>query len=606
MLHFPYTIFSHLGFSKLSRNLGFLWTNFAIGTLIFLFLLVLNLNAGLLFTTGILPSGSALFTAEVLSYLAIPFNTILLILLYLFTYYGLFTALTKNYIYYRQEQSRKSLMFVNALLLLALILGFSFYQTRRLGNNIYELRPVERNLEEEISLKEYTEGLHPTEPRYYIGAYGGGMKANAWTMSVLNELQMHQPDFIGRTVGISGASGGTMGWMNYAAIQYANPDMPEEWGDVIRRVSTENILSMDISQMLGRDLFYYLFNPGLWPVGNRSESAMDRYAHLTGNKDVSHGRTPYRAFWSKLYDKWNRRYPILIANTTNVKGNHGMAVSVSTPDLEANRLLYQGADDILQIDSWDDCLPSTPEAKSSEEIPCRKTLAYYDAASTSNRFPVLSPAAKIEGKGNYNDGGIYENSGLLSVFKLMQAINHHENVSGLRSLKQDHVFINIVNDKDLYIRYYIGKKLGCQPRKLNNYSETGSLLSSVAATEMLPTYIKSVLSDLDSVQDVRLRFRSIYLPHRFTAQDVKDLVGKELICGGSTEQIDARLFKLAQENNLTIDSVLRSRLELGRGRIPVVEPAVSRVMAEPAYDFMHAMLGHPITLEALREITGNP
>jgi len=599
----PYSWFSYLGFSTFSSNLGFLWVNFFIGTAIFLFLLFLNLDGGfisLMNRLGVVPGPDA-FPNNVFSFYAIRFNTILLILFYLFTYYGLFTALTKNYIYYRQQQTKKSLVFVNSLLIISLLLGYAFYHTRLMGNNIYLLDPVPRDTIQEVTLKQYSLGLDSLDTRYYIGCYGGGMKANAWTMSVLHELQRNRPEFIQQTVGISGASGGTMGWMNWSAILYTDRDRPENWSERVHTISTENILSMDITQMMGRDLFYYLFNPFQWDVGNRSESAMNRYAYLTDNSRAAREQLAFRSYWKGVYNRWGGRYPVLIANTTNVKGNHGMAVSVSTPDPGARRLLYQGADDILEIHNWEDCPGGRDYASFGGD--CELTLSYYDAASTSNRFPVLSPAAKIETKGNYNDGGIYENSGLLSVFKLMQAITYHERVPGLDELRQDNVFVNIVNDKDLYVRYYVEKNLGCEALRLNDYSELSSLVSSVAATEMLPTYIKSVLTNLDSLPGVRIGFRSIYLPHRFTAQDVKDILGKELACGGSTEQIDRRLHQLAQENNRVIDSVLRAYLGAGQGRIPIVEPAISRVMAEPAYQFMRAMLGHPITRSSIEEIT---
>lgn len=598
----PFSLFSYLGFSTFSSNLGFLWTNFAIGAGIFLYLVFLNFDGSVLVQFGLLERGTGIF-GDTFSRFSIRTNTILLILMYLFSYYGLFTLLTKNYIYYSQIRTRKSLLFVNSMLFLALVLGYSFYHTRMLGNNIYKLEPVPRDANREVSLREFAEGLDKEAPRYYVGCYGGGMKANAWTLSVLHELQAEQPDFMNRTLGISGASGGTMGWMNWSSILYAHDGNPAAWPEVIREISTENILSMDITHALGRDLFFYLFNPFQLDVGNRSEAAMDHYAHLTGNQQTHHSRVPFREFWRALYDQKKGRYPVLIANTTNVKGNHGMAVSVSTPDPVASRLLYQGADDILEITEWCPCSPLMTEEEVACMKPCAHTLSYYDAASTSNRFPLLSPAAKIETKGNYNDGGIYENSGLLSVFKLMEAISYHEGVESPAALRQENMFVNIVNDKDLYIRYYVMQNLGCEALRLKNYSELNSLLSSVAATEMLPTYIKAVLSNLDSLPSVPLRFRSVYLPHRFNVKEVKEIFGKELVCGGSPERIDARLHTLAEKNNRTIDSVLRIHLDRPVGRIPIVEPAVSRVMAEPAYQFMRAMLHHPETRRSIQGIT---
>ena len=594
-----FNVFTYLGFGRLSSNTGYLWFNSLVGVGIFGVLVYLNINTQGAFA-GIKEKIPALdLPVFDNSFKSLGINTVLIILLYLFNYYGLLVALTKNYIFYRYDRSRRSLRFVNFMAASAGILLLLFVVTRARGNDIFSLKPIP--VKEQISLEQYKDSLVPEgQTRFYIGAYGGGMKANAWTMTVLNKLQQDDNRFLGHTVGISGVSGGTMGFMNLSAIATAHFDEPNRWQEFIHKVATENILSMDITQMLGRDTFYYMINPFRWNVSNRSEKAMERYADLTGNEKVFKEKVGYREFWKALYEKEKSlggNYPVLIANTTNVKGNQGMAVSVKVDDPEAYDILYRGADDILEIRDYS--IKPQPRRPTG-------TLSYYDAVSTSNRFPLLSPAALIQTKGNYNDGGIFENSGLFSVYKLFETVKRKEEIPALDSLKQRNVFINVVNDKNLYIRFVIDRLLQCEPIQINAYTELNSLLSSVAATEMLPTYIKSELERLDRNHE-NIGFYTLYLPHNFTVAEVKALYGKKLYCLNqgdeiSQEQVDAELMRISVENNKQIRTIIEKYDRPFWGDVPVIEPAVSRLMSERAYEYMIHMMDHPVVEKTMEDI----
>ena len=241
---------------------------------------------------------------------------------------------------------------------------------------------------------------------------------------------------------------------------------------------------------------------------------MERYAGITNSLDAITSKIAYRAYWKEMYNSMSGSFPILIANATNVKGNQAMAVSVKVLDPVADELLYQGADNILEIENTDKR---------------KQTLTYYDAMSTSNRFPLISPAAKIETKGHFNDGGIYENSGLLSAYKLFEAVSHLEKKDSTFQSNQKNVFISIVNSKDAYIKKVI-KELECKPNKINENTEINAIISSIADTEMMPIYIKKKLVRLTTHPTKKIGFETIYLPHTFTVEDIKRLLGKELNC----------------------------------------------------------------------------
>ena len=49
------------------------------------------------------------------------------------------------------------------------------------------------------------------------------------------------------------------------------------------------------------------------------------------------------------------------------------------------------------------------------KLDLHKTLPFMEAISMTERFPLFSATATIEGLGHFIDGGYFENSGLLSL-----------------------------------------------------------------------------------------------------------------------------------------------------------------------------------------------
>lgn len=563
----------------------------------------LSNNVTFLQATSVLGMANALFFLAInrFSGLALQVNPILVILSASFFYYGLLVVLTKNFIYYtysgEARATSKRLRF-NFILLVGIVAMVVLNRLKQeFPNNLFTLPLVERVIDRELTLDSVVTQLSKGNERYYIGCYGGGMKSNAWTMIVLKALYDQDNTIFKKTVGISGASGGTIGLANMAAMINANPAQPKKWDTLIRRISTENILSLDLTHILGRDTFNHLFVPWANFRGeDRSSRAMERYAILTNNSTEIGQNTPYREFWKKLYENNDMRFPILIANSTNTTGNGGMAVSVGVRDERAQKILYHDSDDVLEVSQteYDDL--------GRVETYHSRTLDFFDAVSTSNRFPLISPAAKIETKGHFNDGGIYENSGLLSVWKLYQAVEYLEAKAGTRNPDQQNVFISIVNDKNQYIKAYLKEQGQLRSSKVNESTEFSAILNAVAATEMVPIYIKSELGLLAAQDSSRVAFHTIYLPHRFTVMDVKQLYGEELDwgTGQDLDETHIQLYQAVQRNNTEIRALLDPKCPLFP--MPVVEPPMSRVMAEQAYDFMDAMLVHPMTVEVMERI----
>ncbi len=568
-------MFKWLRFGIFSNNITYLQTMAVIGVINTLYLIVINIW-----------SKAALFS-----------NAILIILSYLFFYYGVIVLITKSFIYYKYsdevyaKEHQKKFYFSLTIVAFVFITLNVLKDTFR--NELFTLKLIDRDKTKEITIEDYVANLPKDQTRYYIGSYGGGMKANAWTMTVLKQLYDTDPNFFKKVVGISGVSGGTMGLTNMAGIINAEVN-PENWQKTITTISTSNILAIDLSHILGKDTFEHLFIPFRNLRGkDRSSVAMNQYAQITNNSEEIKHPTAYRKFWKNLYEKENRAFPILISNSTNVVGNQGMAVSVSAKKgSPEDSYLYQGANNILDIyqNKYED----------NPYLVQEKTLSYYDAASTSNRFPILSPATKIETLGHFNDGGIYENSGMLSAFKLFRAVNCIEGVDELQNLKQRNVFINIVNDKNTYIKYKVSEHLrnGISINKINENTEINAIIASIASTEMMPIFIKAELNRLADYNNIE--FYTIYLPHRFTVADVKMIYGSDIEFGEGFNVTYKEMYHTAINNNAGIEQLVTNGCS--NPNIPIIEPPMSRVMADAAYEFMLQMRNHPIVQNAIKLI----
>ncbi|WP_298519358.1 hypothetical protein [uncultured Kordia sp.] len=504
---------------------------------------------------------------------AMHVNAVIIILSAFFLLYGIVVVILKHFMYYNlsdedfAKRNKPNFSFIVYAAVLALFI-LNFLSK---NNNLFELRQIEKTVTTEtIDLEKYIQNLPDT--RYYIGCYGGGMKANAWTMTVLNALDK-DGTLYDKTVCLSGASGGTMGLINYSAIKHENDDLQFR-DSIIRKIGTENILSLDLAHLLGRDWFLHVLAPVNLIGKDRSTAAMWTYAQYV-NDDISlneFNTTSYRQQWYNMYTKRNNRFPILISNTTNIKGRQGMAVSIPMEKSHAKSVLYLGANDILELGN-------------------NKTLSFYNAASTTNRFPLISPAATIEGEGQYNDGGIYENSGLLSAYKLYEAINELDATAKDKKT----VFINVINDKSAYIKFVMDSiMMECDGGVINKSSEISAILNSVAATEMFPGYIKDKLKLLDAKYE-HFTFENIYLPHKFDLADVQMMYGQKIKNTECVKNIAA----IIKENNRYIKSLMEGCLAETN---TIIEPEMSRVMAAPAFDFMQYMLKHDSVKSVLERL----
>lgn len=108
----------------------------------------------------------------------------------------------------------------------------------------------------------------------------------------------------------------------------------------------------------------------------------------------------FQHYWAELFiektKEDNSFYPLILSNSSATHIQRGIASTVDFGD--AFDTIFHDAIDILDHDE--------------------KSISYAYGASSSNRFPVFSPVAKIASKGHFLDGGYFENSGLSSLLDL--------------------------------------------------------------------------------------------------------------------------------------------------------------------------------------------
>ncbi|AOW19695.1 hypothetical protein [Urechidicola croceus] len=504
---------------------------------------------------------------NIFPYQSIKINAIVIILSYFFFYYGIITITLKHIIYYLYSNEPRAKKYKNHFALLCLITGITVISlllaTNRFGSNLYTLKEIERHPEKEISISTFYENLKLKDTLYFIGSYGGGMKSNAWTMTVLNKLKLENSNFINNSVCISGASGGTMGLINMSTIWQNNFSI-DQTSEMIEKVSTTNMLSLDITHMLGRDLITYSLIPCENCIDDRSSNAMRKYSELTNYNEL-YDLKNYREHWTNLYNNSNFSYPALISNTNNIKGRQGIALPLKIENKILYNTFYNGANNILELNE-------------------NKTIGFYAATSTSNRFPLISPAARIKSLGQFTDGGIFDNSGMASALNMYKTLEKIDTTNLFNKKKL--IFLNIINSKDLFIKNYLDIENNCVATDAPISSELISILESVSATEKLPIYIKTEIQTIADTND-NIDFKSIYLPHTFTLENVKNIYG-EYYCEENEEYIEWMISK----NDKIINKLLqKSKFHTKTGAI--VEPPMSRVMAEPAFEFMKLMLDYP-------------
>ena len=362
-------------------------------------------------------------------------NGIPILLAFFYFYYFIIASLGKYFFVAKKMMlfgSRKfKVLFGLGGLFLVLFLVTKF---GNIENRTHELDLVQ-NLTKELPEASFWKTIQDKkeENLFFIASHGGGLKANVWTLNVVNTLQKEtQGRLLDQTIALSGASGGSLGLALYTGLYREDGQDFEAIQQKIDRLSRQNYTSIDLTFTFGLDTYRKI-----WPF-NQRYSLRDRpyYAMRKYQNTIEHtpsnqlDNTSFRDYWNEAFQKTGY-YPSLIMNTAGTKGSRGILWSVKPNDFEA---IFPFAENLATINN-------------------DKTLPYYQAVSTTNRFPVFSPAAKIPGYGHYIDAGAIDNSGLLGCLDLHQYLLRNPDLLPYKKI----AYIEIINSKSLYINYLVEK-----------------------------------------------------------------------------------------------------------------------------------------------------
>lgn len=498
------------------------------------------------------------------------FNFITVFLVIYMVYYGLFIIYLKHRMHAKFSENSSTFKFkkfwkLYSPLLLALFLGIAISSVVR-GNDLHYIpNNINRNPHNEIALPDFEEAIKTQQKHLFVSSYGGGLKSNLWTMLVLDKLERNNTDFLNSVRCLSGVSGGGVGFANYMLLDTDAQKREQQ----INRIAKYNFVSLDLTFLLGKDLIREYIPNFLCNFNGKDRAYYGMKQHLMALKKGQDtlANISFYDVYAATYKK-RKYYPPLIINTVSTNGIQG--ISFSIPIEKGFDSIFPGAINIL------DASPTT-------------TLRYLGAVSPTNRFPILSPSASIEGKGHFIDGGAFDNSGILSTENWKNYLVANKAIS---EKNQEVYFINISVSKSSYIKRFI-KKYGLTTRKISASGELPAIIGTASATEGLPKYISQKLKDYN-------HFYQIVLPHTFTFEDLeKELGGKLYLPENSTKQ---QLLEAIACSNNAIKKLIENNTDDCYLKNLVVQPATGRLMSRPSINYQKIMLKHPSVVEQFTAI----
>ena len=402
---------------------------------------------------------------------------------------------------------------------------------------------------------------------FTVASFGGGLKSNYWTLNILDKIENDVGrDFFESTLSMSGASGGAIGLACYPFI-YGKKNW--ERTTLIEDIGRANILAIDASYLLFNDFFRELIPRYTFPSkgSDRSHKAMEQYHNLlTPQLEVKIRDQNFhqKSFYNQWYDFYNELnyYPVLIMNTTSTNRNYGYAIGIDSIHLDGG----------INI----------------ADFKHNRSISYFDASSTVNRFAFVSPAAAVPEKGHFVDGGYFENSGLLSTtsfYEKFAASNVEVDSTSYEDLGRPNYKISLINGKGYWIRHLLRNDTTKNDLNLieevSQTAEIPAIISTIAGTEMLPTYY------IDKYEsDTSEYFIPIYMPLIFDMSDVESVLGGKVPWKNRNDVI-----RIINNNK---DSISRSLQKFYPNykldKWGIVQPSLARLLSEPDRQYQKAMI----------------
>ncbi len=283
-------------------------------------------------------------------------------------------------------------------------------------------------------------------PLVIVVTEGGGARAAYWTAHVLAALEEAAPGFSRHVYAISGVSGGAVGAAVFAALMAEGGEWPRALmpsachdraapvtlDEAARCVAGSDVLSPALAGLLYPDLMAR-FSP--WPIAafDRSRAIEGAWERAWENEVTAPGAPSSRRFDAPLRALWTgtqaAAVPNLILNGTWVETGQ----RAITTNLRLVPWPFEGAVDVL--------------GELGSDVPLAT------AAHAAARFPLISPAGRVDrvGRGGRGgravghvvDGGYFENAGATAALELLDGVTW---LRDLHELPLRVVVIAISND----------------------------------------------------------------------------------------------------------------------------------------------------------------
>ena len=545
------------------------------------------------------------------------FNPLLILILYLINLYGLTMLVLKHIFYYWDKDNRQpdtprtKYAFMTYMLpvVVSFMILWAFFIAPKQQSDHHTIQTYQLNEDNQVSENEFLGKLLDKKTTnkhtrfFQFSAYGGGLKANLWTLLVLNEIKKQDSLFLDRTISLSGTSGGMMGIGNFAALHVhdASSLYQKKMDSIIFKIGRFNHLSVDFTYLLGKDLAkeFLPLEKG-YNGSDRSAKSMEYYSRITGvdgeklneydtwfheiyanvtDRTRKKERKPFRNRYHQIF-KITGYFPAIFINSYAVSGSQGVALSITGAEQNPQSINLLSDDD---------------------------QISFFGALSTTNRFPIFSPTAKIEEKGNFLDGGYLDNSGLTSTlgFKnyllakrdTSQAIQTNSDLVIELGLSDRNIKQVIVNSgKADYIKSLFDDSVLLKNGiKVEQVGEVSSIVNGIVGLDKMPWHKEGV------VGDEALR---IFLPHLISYEDVMS------VYKGKPNVDPAYIIETIQQSNRKVKEAIEkynqnapSEMRYNLNSWGIVQPALARLNSKPEVLYQVAMVNsHPDLQQVINEI----
>jgi len=492
-----------------------------------------------------------------------------------------------NQIYWPHSKRLSAAARTWAIILMVVLPGL--FLLRSNGNNYHKV-PYVSSTTIPPSLTAYTQNYldnllaqtDTTAPIILIAADGGGLKAAAWTM-----LNLYHLDSLGhyndQVFLMAGASGGSLGQGLYTYMK-AQGLSPAQIKSVIKRLIDMNFVSGDLAGVMTRWPYGMIPDIANWPERtqdrmeamtetyfNTIQEVVDQPTNDTNNWSYEQLRQkPYASLWADRDQAAVPHLPAFIANSARAEDG----VKAWSHPFAVDPYLSAGA---VDLSTYVDATDTT-------------YISYPDALFLTNRFPILSPAAKIRGKGHFIDAGAVDNSGLETLLQFltkMQAMARQGDRSCQAFFAQAAVrkikIISIRHSRGRFIDELFTQRVEGALENTNRKSELSAFFGAVVSAGIYgkPKVVDELVTTGEARQLLHIdTLLTVNLPFRLNYPAVENHFFRK---------IDPQTAAAIQ---LDITAVNR-QIEQTNGNARLVEPALGRLLSQPSQRYLQRMLHYP-------------